>query len=98
MVILYTPGHRGISPNEYVDAIAKAHIGDVVYSDITADIAADVRSRPCIYEAVGRAMGLRNKRIYEEVKLSAAQWARQRVRGETGRSILLGGDKNSGGS
>jgi hypothetical protein len=75
VVIMYTPGHSGVSPNEYADAIAKAYTQDKVEAGITADIAAHVTTRPCIYEHVTKAQGLRQGRIYQEASREAAKWA-----------------------
>jgi ribonuclease HI len=75
VVIMYTPGHSGVSPNEYADAIAKAHTQDDVEEGITADIAAHVTTRPCIYEHATKTKGLRQGRIYQEASKAAAKWA-----------------------
>jgi hypothetical protein len=58
VVVMYTPGHRGISPNEYADAVAKAHVWDDVDPLITSEIAKHVCTRPCVYRLDGVGEGL----------------------------------------
>ena len=49
VIMIYTPAHKGITPNEYADAAAKAGARrDCVDKDIVS-IAKMTNTRPCMY-------------------------------------------------
>ena len=50
VVLVWVPGHRGVSPNEMADVAAGAHLGEQVAGDITRRVARDVQTRDCLYE------------------------------------------------
>ena len=73
VVVMYTPGHRGISPNEYADAAAKAHVWDDVDPLITSEIAKHVCTRPCVYRLDGVGKGLCMRTSFESAREAAQE-------------------------
>ena len=71
VIIVYTPGHQGISPNEYADAAAKAHVWGKVDPFITTEIAQRIKSRPCIYHECNVGRGMCTRTTYESARISA---------------------------
>jgi hypothetical protein len=88
VVIVYTPGHRGISPNEYADAAAKAHAWEAISPGTDYEIAQHVRSRPCVYSMTGERTGLCTRSVYESAGTAAREWVTERL-GETLHTGLL---------
>ena len=88
VVIVYTPGHRGISPNEYADAAAKAHAWEAISPGTDYEIARHVRSRPCVYSMTGERTGLCTRSVYESAGTAAREWVTERL-GETLHTGLL---------
>ena len=52
VVMMYTPGHSGISANEYADMAAKAHVMDEP-NEMAGMNERHVRTRPCVYARGG---------------------------------------------
>ena len=95
VVLMYTPGHSGISPNEYADAIAKAHAWGDIDPDITRDVADNVRSRPCVYERIGEREGMCQRPCLQEAWGTTGAWIAKQLREGTTRGILLGRDADA---
>ena len=49
VILVWVPGHRGVAPNAYADAIAKAYLHDEV-GDVMAPTVRCVETTPCLYE------------------------------------------------
>jgi hypothetical protein len=86
---MYTPAHSGITPNEYADAIAKAHVMDDVDPEIANNIAKAVTSRPCIHiDTQTGAMCMR--RTYRETRKRMGTWIERKLTEGTTKGILAG--------
>ena len=76
VVLMYVPGHRGVSANEYADAVAKQHAHGIVDPSITFEIARHVRSRPCLYQ---EGNGLCMRYVYEAARVAANKWVHDKL-------------------
>jgi ribonuclease HI len=92
VVIMYTPGHRGVSPNEYADAAAKAHAAGEVSPHVALEVAARVVSRPCVYEGTSDGDGLCQRPMFQEVRGRMTAWVRKTLGASAARGLVLGQD------
>ena len=73
VITMYTPGHRGIAPNEYADAVAKAHLSSPLEHDIGRDVAKRMVSWPCIHVHHDDG-GICQRRLYREAHTNIQDW------------------------
>jgi hypothetical protein len=89
VITVYVPGHRGMVPNEYVDAVAKAFTHDAVDENIARRVAKSVRTRPCIY-VEGEAQGLCMRTVYAAALRGVQRWAVAQLRPKAANGMLAG--------
>ena len=91
VVLMWLPGHRGVAPNAYADAIAKAYVRDKVDACMNMNVASSVATAPCMYGNVADgAVVLHLKQAYRYTRDAARRYVCQRLRAATKGSLLMG--------
>ena len=87
VLFVWTPGHSGVCHNEVADAVAKAHLGQPVDSDVTQRVASGVRTRDCLYEISSEyadgMWSLADRRCFRLGRRCLSRWVQAELLGRT---------------
>ena len=87
VLFVWTPGHSGVCHNEVADAVAKAHLGQPVDSDVTQRVASGVRTRDCLYEIssdyADGVWSLADRRCFRLGRRCLSRWVQAELLGRT---------------
>ena len=90
LITVWTPSHRGISPNSVADAIAKAYLEKEVDTEGVNSIASVSKTRPCVYGIkTPTGIEMRDRRIYKEAHNRTKKWTCKKLQETTTNGIML---------